>query len=251
MILLNSQAEKLRNLAQRNLDEGYLERGESKMAIDKRKVIIGTPESPARSSFMFCRVLKEPEDDTKGTARGTCAILFSKKDKKTHAKVLAAIEEAGKKKFGVKFNASSRKYSNPIRDGDELADDEEYSVGDEARGMWFISTSCYKVPQIVDESAQRIIDPEEIEEKMASGNYFCFSVTFKGFDNESKGVRGELNNLMFIKKGDRLDGSASAEDDFQEYAMDSNNDDDDADEEEEDSPRRSRKSSSRRSKKRR
>ncbi|MBL4909157.1 MAG: DUF2815 family protein, partial [Alteromonadaceae bacterium] len=100
---------------------------------------------------------------------------------------------------------------------------------EEAKGMWMLSTSCYKVPQLVDKSGQRVIDPEELEEMMVSGNYFLFSVTMKGFDNESKGVRAELNNLMFQKTGERLDGSASAESDFGDYATDSDDDDDDDD----------------------
>lgn len=208
------------------------------MAIDTRKVIIGTPSKPARSTFMFCRTLKEPEDG-EGYARGTCAILFSKKDKKMYDKVQRAIKEAGKKKFGEKFNPKSRKYSNPLRDGDELFEDDEYTVGEEAKGMWFLSTSCYKVPQLVDQANQRVIDPETVEEMMVSGNYFLFSVTMKGFDNESKGVRAELNNLMFIKEGDRLDGSASAEQDFESYAMDIDFDDDD---DEDETPRESKKS---------
>ena len=209
------------------------------MAINPSKVIIGTPKLPARSSFMFCRVLKEPEEG-EGGARGTCAILFPKKDKKMYAKVEKALVAAGKKKFGDKFKLGGRKYLSPLRDGDELAEDEDYSVGPEAKGMWFLSTSCYKVPQLVDKSGQRVIDPEAVEEMMVSGNYFLFSVTMKAFDNESKGVRAELSNLMFIKEGDRLDGSASAEDDFADYAMDDDDDDDDFDDED-DAPKKKKK----------
>lgn len=217
------------------------------MAKDPRRCIVGTPDKPARSTFMFCRQLKEPEDG-EGPATGSSAFLFPKKDKAMHKRVMAAIEAAGKKKFGEKFNIKSRKYSLAIRDGDELFEDEDYSVGEEAKGMWFVSTRCYKVPQLVDSGNERIIDPEEVEEKMRSGNYFLASITFKGFDNESKGVRAELNNLMFVKEGERLDGSASAEQDFEDYAMDGGSDDDDDDDDDDDGDdddkpsRRSRKS---------
>ena len=200
------------------------------MAVNNAKVIIGSPKKPARSSFMFCRTLKAPEDGD-GPSRGTCAILFSKKDKDMYKRVEKALIAAGKKKFGDKFKLGGRKYLSPLRDGDELFEDEDYSVGEEAKGMWFLSTSCYKVPQLVDKSGQRVIDPELIEEMMSSGNYFLFSVTMKAFDNESKGVRAELNNVMFQKEGERLDGSASAESDFGEYAMDDDDDDDDDDDE--------------------
>jgi hypothetical protein len=207
------------------------------MANNPAKVIIGTPDKPARSSFMFCRTLKAPEDGD-GPSKGTCAILFSKKDKKTYKRVMNAIEEAGRKKFGKSFSSKSKRIKTPILCGDELFEDPEYTVGEEAKGMWFISTSCYKVPQLVDASGQRVLDPDEIDSMMSSGNYFLFSVTFKAYDNESKGVRGELNNLMFVKEGDRLDGSSSAEDDFADYAMDDDNDFDDDDDDDDESPRR-------------
>ena len=203
------------------------------MAETKTKVIIGTTKNPARSTFMFCRVLKQPEDG-EGPAKGTCGILFSKKDKATLAKVEKAIATAGEKKFGNNFNASSRKYSIALKDGDELYEDPEYSVGEEAKGMWFISTTAYKVPQMVDKQGNKIFDPDELDEKMVSGNYFLFSVTFKPFDNESKGVRAELNNLMFVKEGERLDGSASAEEDFADFASDDDDFDEPEDDEDED-----------------
>lgn len=225
------------------------------MANNPQKVIIGTTANPARSSFMFCRTLKEPEEGD-GPAKGSCAILFSKKDKETYQKVMAAIEAAGRKKFGDKFSTKSKRMKTPILDGDELFEDPEYTVGEEAKGMWFISTSCYKVPQIVDRNGQRILDPDEVDEKMSSGNYFLFSVTFKPFSHDSnKGVRAELNNLMFIKEGERLDGSASAEQDFADYAMDDNDDqdfdDNDDDDDDDDTPRRRSKKSPKTSRRRR
>lgn len=222
------------------------------------RVIIGTPEKPVRSSFMFCRTLKEPTEEQKqknpkATATGTSSFLFSKKDKATYKKVVAAITAAGKKKHGdkYKFDVNSRKYLSPLRDGDELYEDEDYATGEEAKGMWVVATKCYKVPQLVDSDNERVLDPEERDNMMSSGNFFLASITFKGFDNESKGVRGELNNLMFIKEGERLDGSASAEQDFAGYAMDSDNDydnDDNDDDDDDDTPRR-RKSSTRPSRK--
>ncbi|BAO53047.1 hypothetical protein KPP23_020 [Pseudomonas phage KPP23] len=192
------------------------------MATDPRRVIIGTITKPARSTFMFCRELQKPDDPKKADAPARCrtSILFSKDDEATYDRVMDAIIAAGEKKFGKDFNVNSKRISIPLMDGDELADDPEYSVGEEARGMWFISSSAYKLPQVVDRDNQRIIDPDDLDDCVRSGNYFLFSVTMKGFDNESRGVRCELNNLMFVKEGDRLDGGASAEQDFAEFAED-------------------------------
>lgn len=224
------------------------------MTANLSKVILGSSKKPARSTFMFCATLKEPTEEEKAkgykAATGKSAFLFSKKDKDTYNRVIKAITAAGKKKFGdsFKFKMDSRKYNSPIHDGDELYNDPDYATGKEAKGMWVVNTKCYKVPQLVDKQNQRVLDPEEIEDIMTSGNYFLASVTFKAYDNESKGIRGELNNLMFIKEGEHLDGSADAETDFADYAMDSDYDDDD-DFEEEESPKR--KSKSKKSKRRR
>jgi len=181
------------------------------------KMVIGSIESPARSSYMFCRKLRE-SDDGEGPSKGTCAILFSKDDEDTYDLVMNAIQSVGEKKFGDKYRPTSKKYRNPLQDGDELCEDEDFAIGEEAKGMWFLSTSCYSVPQVVNTDVERIIDPEELDEVITSGNYFLFSIEFKSYDNESKGVRAQLNNLMFVKEGERLDGKSSAESDFGQLA---------------------------------
>lgn len=173
------------------------------------------------------RVTKLEEDDN-GNKVVRTGILIPKSDKKTIAKIRTAILAAAEKKLGPRganiFKSS--KLHNPLLDADELADDPESSVGEESRGNYLLNAKAYKIPQVVNKFNERILDPDELEEICVSGYYFYFSLTFKGFDNESKGVRVLLNNLMFVAEGERLDGGKSAEDEFSDYAME----DDDADE---------------------
>ena len=191
------------------------------------KIFLGSTKSPARSSFMFLKALQA---DKHGNMKCKTAILLPKSDKKSYKAMIAAVDAAGKKKFGDTFNClKTKKYTIPFRDGDELADDPDHSMGEEARGHWVINATAYKIPHMVDRQAQLVIDRDELDEKLRSGNYFMFSVTFKPFDNESSGVRTELNNLMYVKEGETLDGSESGESEFEQYAMDSDSDDDDDD----------------------
>lgn len=180
----------------------------------------------ARSTFM--RVLKLEEDDN-GNRTCKTGIMIPKSDKKTVAKIKATIDAVAKQKFGSEINIfKSKKLHNPLIDGDEAADDPEIpSLGNEVRGHYLLNAKAYKLPQIVDKHNERITDFEELEEICVSGNYFYFSITFKAFSNESKGVRVLLNNLMFIEEGERLDGGKSAEEDFADFAEENEDNDDD------------------------
>lgn len=186
----------------------------------------------ARSSYM--RVLKLEEDDN-GVKVCKTGIMIPKKDRKTIKKLRDTIQAVARQKFGNEIDIfKSKKMHNPLLDGDEAADDPEIpSVGNESRGYYLLNAKAYKLPQVVDKHNERITDPDELEEVCVSGFYFYFSITFKAFDNESRGVRVLLNNLMFIAEGERLDGGKSAEEDFEEFAVDSDDDDDDWDDDDE------------------
>ena len=184
------------------------------------KVITGK----ARSSYM--RVTKLQEDDN-GNMICSSGILIPKKDKVTVTAIREAIRSVAEKKFGSEIDIfKSKKMRQPLLDGDELADDPESSIGDEARGCYFLNAKAYKLPGVVNKHNERIIDIDELDEICVSGYYFRFSLTFKAYDNESKGVRALLNNLMFMGEGERLDGGKSAEQEFEDYAEDDDGYDD-------------------------
>lgn len=176
----------------------------------------------ARSTYM--RVLSLQEDDNGNNICST-GILIPKKDKKTINEIKAAIREVAEKKFGSEIDIfKSKKMRQPLLDCDELADDPESSFGDESRGYYFINAKAYKLPGVVDRHNERITDPDELEEICVSGFWFRFSITIKAYENESRGVRCLLNNIMFVAEGERLDGGKSAEQEFGDYAEDDDDD---------------------------
>lgn len=183
------------------------------------KIVTGV----VRASFMRCTKL---EEDDKGNKKCGSMFIIPKKDKRTIAKAEKAIEAASQKKFGKKAVKNSRNWSYPLRDGDKEAKDGSLpeSVDPKTvKNCYFINTNAYKLPGLVDEDNEVVEDFEDREKMLMSGYYFKVSVTFKGFDNESKGVRVEINNLMFVKEGERLDGGVAA--DSEDWGDDDDGDD--------------------------
>ncbi len=189
------------------------------------KVIIGS----CRGSYMFLNELKYDKKDTDKTKGKRCkaTAIVRKKDKKMVKKCKVAIKKAAKLKHGSDVKVKSKKFIYPLRDADKEMEDGDIPFSKDLVGCYFIKTTAYKLPQLVDQYNKLVEDPEEREELLTSGFYYVFSITFKGFDNESKGVRAELNNLMFRKEGPRMDGGMDAEDEFGDYADDADDDDDD------------------------
>ena len=198
---------------------------------NKAKVVTGV----CRSSYMYILKLEHPRkkdgsEDKERIKEVRTQILIPKKDKATVAKIKKAFEFAAIKKFGKGVKLKSKKFGNPLRDGDEELKDGD-KEGDHYKGHYFLNAKAYKVPQVaIDDDGEivRVIEPDELSDIVCSGFFYKFSITMKGYTNESDGVRVELNNVMFVKEGDRLDGGTSAEDDF------SGDDPDDVDDDDED-----------------
>ena len=182
-----------------------------------------------RSSYMFCTQLTPSgQDDPESPKTVRTSVLIPKRDKETVRKIQRAIKAAAKKKFGNNVNVDSPKFKNPLQDGDQELKDGEIE-GDHYKRHMFFNATGYKLPGVVNQGGNRIEDPDELDEILVSGYFFRFSVTARGFDNESRGVRFILNNIMFIEKGERLDNSIDPEDEFSEYADGDFEDDDDFD----------------------
>ena len=177
-----------------------------------------------RSSYMFCRELTRQKDDDPLTVR--TSILIPKKDKATVKAIKDAIKAAAQKKFGPDVKIKAKSFGIPLRDGDQELEDEEVS-GKEYKDHYFMSAKGYKLPGVVDENGSKVEDPSDLDAIIVSGFYYRFSLTFRGYDIESKGVRAVLNNIMFIKEGERLDGGSTAEEDFGEFASASADEDED------------------------
>ena len=127
--------------------------------------------------------------------------------KKEIKKVLVeAVGESKASKTGM--------FKLPLRDGDTERDGEEY------QGMYFANAnSAKKKPGMLNRNKETP-DQDDIDEYCYSGAYFNVSVNvyfFKAKDGGKPGIALGLNNVMFIKKGDRLDGTVSAESDFADF----------------------------------
>jgi len=185
------------------------------------KVLTGV----VRSSFMFLNSL-EPDD--KGNKKCKSMFIIPKKDKTTITKMEKAIDAASQKKFGSKAKRNSRAFGYPLRDGDKEIKDGTLpdSIDPKTvKGCYFVNTNAYKLPGLVDADNEVIDDKDEREDMLVPGYYFKVSITFKGYDTDSKGVRAELNNVMFIKEGERLDGGVAA--DSEDWEGDGADQDDD------------------------
>jgi len=169
------------------------------------KVITG-PET--RWSYANCW---EPKAINDGTPKYSVSLIIPKSDKKTVAKVKAAIEAAyrdgeAKLKGNGKSVPQLSSLKTPLRDGDiERPDDPAYE------DAYFINANSATAPGIVDADCQPIISRSEVY----SGVYGRASINFYAFNsNGNKGIACGLNNLQKIRDGEPLGGKARAEDDF-------------------------------------
>lgn len=214
------------------------------MAQDPCRVVTGK----ARSTYMQVTKLEQRGDEITPETPKTASvcILIPKRDKATVRKLRKAIEAASKKKFG-KVVVKEGRDGYPLHDGDEALEAGD-KTGKEYEKHYYVNARTYeKLPGLVDADGDLIEDPEERADICVSGYYFKFSLTFKGYERSGKKVRCELNNIMFVEEGERLDGGVSAdqeswgdEDDNEEEL-----DEEELDEEDEAPSRRSKRSSSR------
>lgn len=149
-------------------------------------------------------------------------LLIPKKDKTTLKKIKAAQQAALEMGKASKFNGKiPANWSNTLRDGDEEKDLED---NPEFAGHYFMTVSAKTRPGIVDRDVQPILDSTEVYSgcyARASINAFPYSVS------GNKGVSFGLNHIQKIEDGDPLGGRSNAEDDFAEFAGESDDDDDD------------------------
>jgi hypothetical protein len=224
---------------------------------DPCKVITGK----SRSTMMFINSLSDTDKNgADQPPQCSTGILIPKKDKKTIGDIKKAIDAACRKKGVKNIGKTTKKFWYPLIDSEQAIADGEFEPDDPSiyKGMYFLRAKAYSLPGLVDANNELIEDIDDRKDMCVSGYYFRFSITFKGFDKESTGAWCQLNNVMFLEEGERLDGGARADKDFEEYSeydddedeYDDDEDEYDDDEDEEESSRRSRRSKSRNSKSR-
>ena len=156
-----------------------------------------------------------------GKPKYSVSLIIPKSDKKTIAKIKAAIQAAYdegemKLKGNGKSTPALTAIKIPLRDGDlERPDDEAY------KGSYFVNANSTTAPGVVDAECNPILTRSEVY----SGVYGRASINFYAYNtNGSKGIACGLNNLQKMADGDPLGGKASAESDFSN--MDNNEDSD-------------------------
>lgn len=161
-----------------------------------------------RCSYVFVEKPRKNKDDD-GEGKYSIQVIVSKDDPQVK-KVKAAIKAAAVDKFGKDVKMGAMKL--PLRDGDEERDEGEYN------NTLFFNANASRKPGIVNRKNEPA-DQADIEEYCFSGAIFHVSVDFYAFNFQGrKGVAVGLNNIMLRKKGERMDGTASASDEFKDMA---------------------------------
>jgi hypothetical protein len=156
-----------------------------------------------------------------GKPKYSVSLIIPKSDKKTIAKIKAAIQAAYdegemKLKGNGKSTPALTAIKTPLRDGDlERPDDEAY------KDSYFVNANSTTAPGVVDAECNPILTRSEVY----SGVYGRASINFYAYNtNGSKGIACGLNNLQKMADGDPLGGKASAESDFSNMDDDEDSD---------------------------
>lgn len=184
---------------------------------------ISTKVITGKVRFAYCHVFAPHAMDEDEKPKYSVCLLIDKKDKKTLAKINAAIE--GAIKLGVNKVWGGKKPAKtslklPLRDGDEERDELE-----EFEGKLFVNANSKRKPGVIDLDKEDLYD----EDDFGSGDYGRAAISFYAFSGKSKGIACSLENLQLIEKGEPLGAKRStAQEDFDddEYTSDTESDDD-------------------------
>lgn len=136
--------------------------------------------------------------------------LLSKRDAEAYAALAAEVNaaiQAGTPKILPEGAARLSQFRNPLRDGDAYADEGVVLGKDREsfRGNWFFTAKTLnRCPGIVDKFG-RFMEADGIY----SGCYARLDVRFAAYNTESIGVTTYLNNVMFVRDGERFGGGAA------------------------------------------
>lgn len=132
---------------------------------------------------------------------------FNAADKKRWEAILALLDATSMEKFKKAVAELPANFKRAIRDGSEKADLEGYG-----EGKVFANLSSKLKPGVVD--AEGIdMAPDDIY----PGCYLRATVSAYAYDmNGGKGIALGLQNIRFVRDGERLDARTDASDDFKD-----------------------------------
>lgn len=167
----------------------------------------------------------EPKSINGSEPKYSVSLIIPKDDKQQIEVIKQAIKNAieeGKSKLADKNGNIPKNIKLPLRDGDEdRPEDEAYA------NSYFLNANSIRAPQVVgteiDKTTGKAIQLGE--DDVYSGCYARVSLNFYAFNtNGNKGIACGLGNIQKIDDGERLGGSASAEEDFDFEEVDAEDD---------------------------
>ncbi len=141
---------------------------------------------------------------------------FDEADKIRWKELARIANEASMKMFQLPLSQLPPNHKRPFHRGDEKP---ELGLTKE---QFFINVTSNVRPGLLKRDGKtKVVTDAEIAEIFYPGCYVRASLNAFPFNkNGGKGVAFGLNNVMFVKKGDRLDNRVSAEEEFAELGED-------------------------------
>lgn len=169
--------------------------------------------------------LAEKTTDLSGREAYTLSIPLPKDNTEAVSLLVAAMRNAAINEWGEKYSQiktledfERAKIKHFVVDGND--DDPTYR-----NTLKFTAKSIKNQPTCVTPKIERVA-PEEIEGKFYPGCIIRASVSAYATDKSgTKTIAWGLNNVMFIRDGERIGGSSRPEDDFADFRDDSYVDD--------------------------
>lgn len=164
------------------------------------------------STHLFCYVYVKTArvgKSGKGEPKYEATVVIPK-DHPDVQRIEDAIAEVYEQEKNGKFKGlplTSRKFSNPLRDGDEYIEDNPATAPDEYAGCYFIKGTSNTQPKLWDADGTDVYD---IDEQIYSGMFGRAELVFWPYNNESVGITVFLNSIKKTRDGDRLTGGSSS-----------------------------------------
>jgi Protein of unknown function (DUF2815) len=166
-----------------------------------------------RVRIIFADQLYTPKANDKGVLKYGCALLIPKTDKVTYDRLCAAAEKVKRSAVPGKDEAFYKAHPRTMHDGDGVKPSSGEPYGPECKGNWVLNVSGNERPGIVDAGLSPMV------EKIVSGDYIRADLGAFWFETQgNKGVSFGINNVMFLERGERIDGRQDAAEAFAGYA---------------------------------
>lgn len=170
---------------------------------------------PVRLSYANLFVPRKRDDDDE--PEYSVMLIIPKSDTKTLARIRSAQKAAlaaGAAKGTFGGTTAPKMWADTLHDADAEADLER---SPELAGTYYMNVSSTTKPGIVDASVNPILDQTEVY----SGCWARASIRAFAYNNKGKkGVSFYLRHIQKIRDAERLDGSTTAENDFEPWVSD-------------------------------